>query len=499
MNLQRAMGLLLHPTSLPGRYGIGEINEMAYRWVDTLVRARQRIWQILPLGPTGYGDSPYQTHSAFAGNPLLIDLEALSQRGYVPAETLANAPAFPAHEVDYGGVIAWKKPLLREAFDRFDRIADEQERAAFEAFCAEHDGEWLHDYALFMALKRHFGGGPWNEWPVEVRRREPEVLLHYSMRLAGDIMAHKFQQYLFFRQWSALKAYANERGILIMGDIPIYVAYDSADVWANQHLFCLDEDGLPTEVAGVPPDYFSETGQLWGNPLYRWDVMASQNFAWWVARVRHTLRTVDIIRLDHFRGFESYWAVPYGEPTAVDGRWVKGPGAALFTTLKVALGDVPFVAEDLGMITPEVIALRDRFGFPGMRILQFAFDDGPANEHLPHNYTKPTVVYTGTHDNDTTRGWYEQATPHEREMVRRYLGYQPDDVAWALMRLGAQSPAVWAIFPVQDVLSLGSDARMNYPGRPGGNWRWRLLPNALTQAHLDGLAELATLYGRASA
>ncbi len=496
MKLKRSAGLLLHPTSLPGRFGIGEINEAAYHWVDILVAAGQTVWQMLPLGPTGYGDSPYQTFSAFAGNPLLIDLTRLANEGYVPHQALEEAPIFPEERVDYGAVIAWKKPLLLGAYQRFVASADPAEMATFNAFCAEHDATWLHDYALFMALKEHFGGKAWDTWPQELRRREPAALAAWSERLSSTIMAHKFLQYQFFKQWGELKRYANERGIQILGDIPIYVAYDSADVWARQELFHLDEDGHLTVVAGVPPDYFSSTGQLWGNPLYRWDVMATQSYQWWIERVRMMLRQVDIVRLDHFRGFEAYWEVPAGEETAVNGRWVEGPGAELFEALFNALGEVPIIAEDLGVITPEVEALRDRFGFPGMKVLQFAFDGDAANPYLPHNYERNCVVYTGTHDNDTTRGWFESTSERERAFCLSYLGYTPDDIAWALMRLAASSVAALAVFPVQDVLGLGSEARMNMPSRATGNWAWRLRENQLTADHVDRLAELAETYGR---
>jgi 4-alpha-glucanotransferase len=504
MKLERSAGLLLHPTSLPGRFGIGEISEVAYRWVDTMVAARQTVWQILPLGPTGYGDSPYQTFSAFAGNPLLIDLARLAHEGYVVHEALEQAPIFSEERVEFGPVIAWKKPLLLEAHKRFATNADPAEVTAFNSFCAEHDGIWLHDYAFFMALKDYFGGEAWGTWPHELRRREPTALATWGEQLAPAIMAYKFLQYQFFKQWGELKRYAKEHGILIFGDIPIYVSHDSADVWAHQHLFPLDEDGHPTVVAGVPPDYFSPTGQLWGNPLYRWDVMATQGYRWWIERVRITLHQVDMVRLDHFRGFEAYWEVPAGEETAVNGRWVKGPGEALFETLLNTLGDpsagsergVPIIAEDLGVITPEVEALRDGFGFPGMKILQFAFDDNAANPYLPHNYEHNCVVYTGSHDNDTTRGWFASAPEHERAFCTRYLGYTPDDMAWALMRLAASSVAALAIFPVQDVLSLGSEARMNMPSQAAGNWTWRLPANALSDDHISRLAELAETYGR---
>ncbi len=496
MKLERSAGLLLHPTSLPGRFGIGEINEMAYRWVDTMVAARQTVWQVLPLGPTGYGDSPYQTFSAFAGNPLLIDLNRLAREGYVPHQALEEAPIFSEERVDFGPVITWKKPLLLGAYQQFAIQADPAEEAAFNAFCAEHDAIWLHDYAFFMALKDHFGGETWGTWPRKLRRREPTALAAWGERLAPAMMAHKFLQYQFFKQWGELKRYANEQGIQILGDIPIYVAYDSADVWGRQDLFPLDEDGRPTVVGGVPPDYFSPTGQLWGNLLYRWEVMAAQGYQWWIERVRMMLHQVDMVRFDHFRGFEAYWEVPASEKTAVKGRWVKGPGAALFEALFDALGDMPIIAEDLGVITPEVEALRDRFGFPGMKILQFAFGDDASNPYLPHNYERNCVVYTGSHDNDTTHGWFASAPEREQAFCLSYLGYTPDDIAWALMRLAVSSIAALAIFPVQDVLSLGSEARMNMPSQAAGNWAWRLRAHELNENHVARLAELAETYGR---
>ena len=496
MKLKRSMGLLLHPTSLPGRFGIGEMNEAAYHWVDTLVAAGQTVWQVLPLGPTGYGDSPYQTFSAFAGNPLLIDLAGLARAGYVPHEALEEAPLFPEGRVDFGPVITWKKPLLLGAYQQFATQAGPAEEAAFDAFCAEHDAIWLHDYAFFMALKDYFGGCAWDTWPRELRRREPATLATWSGRLSSAITAHKFLQYLFFKQWGELKRYANQQGIQILGDLPIYVAYDSADVWARQDLFHLDEEGRPTVVAGVPPDYFSPTGQLWGNPLYRWDAIATHGYQWWTERVRIMLHQVDMVRFDHFRGFEAYWEVPAAEETAVNGRWVEGPGAELFEALFDTLGEVPIIAEDLGVITPEVEALRERFGFPGMKILQFAFDGNATNPYLPHNYERNCVVYTGSHDNNTTRGWFASAPKCERAFCLSYLGYTPDDIAWALMRLAASSVAALAIFPVQDVLSLGSEARMNMPSQAAGNWAWRLRDNELTDDHVARLADLAETYGR---
>lgn len=492
----RASGVLLHPTSLPGRYGIGELGEEAARFIDFLVASRQRIWQVLPLGPTSYGDSPYQALSAFAGNPLLISLSQLVQEGYLSQDDLAGAPDFPADAVDYGWVISWKKPLLRRAFENFQRVATPAARRELETFTSRQAG-WLLDFARFMAFKEHFEGKCWVDWDPAIRSRDARALAELSAPLDAEIQLHQFLQYVFFRQWGRLKAYANTHGIQILGDLPIFVAFDSADVWANPDLFYLDEKGHPTVVAGVPPDYFSETGQLWGNPLYRWDVMKEQGFRWWVQRISKAMALYDMIRLDHFRGFEAYWEIPAGDETAVNGRWVKAPGEELFETIERELGKLPIIAEDLGLITPEVEALRLRFGFPGMKILQFAFSD-PSNAYLPHNYEPNCVVYTGTHDNDTTRGWYASASPAEKDYMRRYLGCGGQDPAWDLIRLGMMSVADRSIVPMQDLLSLGSEARLNTPGRPSGNWSWRFRREVLTQDLADRLGELAVLYGRAN-
>ncbi|RMF60663.1 MAG: 4-alpha-glucanotransferase [Calditrichaeota bacterium] len=494
---ERSSGLLLHPTSLPGRYGIGELGKMAYQWVDFLKKASQSIWQILPLGPTGYGNSPYQTVSVFAGNPLMIDLTLLVEWGYLPDHYLENIPRFPEGKVDYDTVIAWKIPLLLETYERYQDKANPEEKKAFEAFCEKHNSEWLDDFSLFLALKNHFGGKSWHTWDASIKHREPKALEHWKEKLSESVQAQKFLQYLFFKQWEALKKYANEQGVFIFGDIPIYVTYDSADVWAHQELFSLDEQGLPTHVAGVPPDYFSKTGQLWGNPLYNWDAMRENDYQWWKQRIRLMLEMVDLFRIDHFRGFEGYWAVPFGNKTAEHGEWMKGPGAEFFQSLLETFGRLPVVVEDLGIITPEVEALRDQFGFPGMKILQFAFDSGPKNPFLPHNFDKNCVVYTGSHDNDTTVGWFAKARPNEREYCLKYLGGKKEDIAWQFIRLALSSTAMLSIFPVQDILSLGSEARMNLPGEANGNWTWRLKENQLRDEHASRLAELCEIYGRA--
>ena len=495
--LSRASGMLMHPTSLPSPFGIGDLGKVAYAWIDFMAAAGQTIWQILPLGPTGYGDSPYQTTSVFAGNPLLIDLVPLHQRGYISEEALNNRPAFPENRVDFPAVINWKIPLLLKAAERFAKHAEPEQRTAFATFCDRYNHSWLNEFALFMALKYHYDEQCWNTWPEDIKLRKEAALEKARQDLAAEISAHKFLQFCFFEQWIALRKYANERGIRIMGDIPIYVTYDSAEVWADQDLFHLKKNGDPSVVAGVPPDYFSKTGQLWGNPIYRWDKMAKRGFKWWIERVQNTMDCVDLVRMDHFRGFEAYWAVPFGEETAVNGTWKKAPGRKLFKTLLKELGELPIIAEDLGFITPEVRALRDEFHFPGMKILQFAWGSGPGDAFLPHNYDPNCVVYTGSHDNDTSIGWYDTAAPHEREFLMRYLGQQHmEDVAGSLIRLAMSSSAKLAIIPVQDLLRLGTEARMNLPGKPGGNWEWRLRPNELQDEHLNYMRELTEIFNR---
>jgi 4-alpha-glucanotransferase len=502
---RRSAGLLLHPTSLPGGFGIGSLGQEARQFVDFLVEAGMSIWQVLPLGPTGYGDSPYQSFSSFAGNPLLIDLQVLLQQGYLSAEDLQAAPEFSPERVDYGTVIPYKRRLLGRAFAVWQDHPPAGSREAFEQFCAKEEG-WLEEFALFMALKLHFEAqgqeGPWSAWPLPLVRREKPALEQMRRGLAEEIREQKFQQFLFFGQWRELKSYAGQRGIRLIGDLPIFVAYDSADVWANQGLFQLDENGEPVAVAGVPPDYFSATGQLWGNPLYDWPRHREQGYRWWIQRVRASLGRVDLLRLDHFRGFEAYWRVPAGETTAVKGRWTKGPGPELLTALRDSLGDLPspaglpIIAEDLGVITPPVVRLRKRFGLPGMKVLQFAFDEEFDNDYLPHTYEPNCVVYTGTHDNDTTTGWYAAASEEIRDKVRRYLGRDGHDIAWDLVRLAFASVAAMAVVPVQDLLRLGSEARMNYPSRAEGNWQWRVRPGALGQEIAGRLHELAGLYDR---
>jgi 4-alpha-glucanotransferase len=498
MRFPRAGGVLVHPTSFPSPYGIGDLGQGAYDFVDFLVRSRQSIWQILPLGPTGYGDSPYQSFSAFAGNPLLISPTLLQRDGYLPDPLPMETPSFPADRVDFGWVIGWKAKLLAEAHRRFQSQPPQGKAAAFDAFCQEQ-ATWLDDFALFMALKRRHQdheGGVWNTWPADIARRRPEAMKRWSKKLVGDIALEKFKQFLFFEQWLALKQHANDQGIRVVGDVPIFVAYDSADVWANPDIFYLAEDGGPTVVAGVPPDYFSATGQRWGNPLYRWDVLARSDYAWWVDRLRMTFTQVDVVRIDHFRGFDAYWEIPADEPTAVVGRWVKGPGARFFEAMRDALGDLPIIAEDLGVITPTVEALRDQFAFPGMKILQFAFGGERNSDFLPHNFDRNCVVYTGTHDNETTLGWYRNATADEQDHVRRYVARDGSDICWDMIRLAYASVADTAVVPLQDLMSLGNEARMNFPGKTGGWWTWRYRTEMLTGHMAHRLAEITELFGR---
>jgi 4-alpha-glucanotransferase len=494
----RSSGVLLHPTSLPGPYGLGDLGEWAFRFVDVLAANHQRAWQVLPLGPTSYGDSPYQCLSAFAGNPLLISFDRLVTEGWLTQADLADLPPFPADRVDFGWVIPYHFDKLDVAYAGFVQRADREARDAFGAWVAAEAG-WLDDFALFMALKNEHGGRPWVEWPEGEALRHPEALEAARSRHAGAVERLKWIQWQFFRQWSAVKAYANSRDIRVIGDIPIFVAHDSADVWANTGLFYLDAKGFPTVIAGVPPDYFSETGQRWGNPLYRWDAMAADGYAWWVRRIRAALQLVDIVRVDHFRGFEAYWEVPASEPTAVKGQWVPGPGSAFFDVVEAALGKLPIIAEDLGVITPEVEALRDGHHLPGMKVLQFAWGDFTGREpFLPHNHVPNCVVYTGTHDNNTTLGWLaEEATDAMRDHLRQYLGHEPVELNWDLIRLAQASVAHTAVVPLQDLLGLGSSARMNLPGREGGNWSYRCSPHDLEHVAWPRLSHLTYIYGRA--
>ena len=504
----RSSGILLHPTSLAGPYGIGDLGARAFEFIDLLASSGQRLWQVLPLGPTGYGDSPYQCFSAFAGNPLLISLDVLIEEGLLSAADVPNGAGFADGTVEFETVLAHRHAVWPRVLDRFDASADAALRDRFERFCADQRA-WLDDFALFMAVKAAHGHVAWTLWESGIAQRDPDAIARWSARCARDIRLHKLTQFLFFDQWRRVREACHARSIELMGDLPIFVAHDSADVWAQRDLFRLDADGHPSVVAGVPPDYFSATGQLWGNPHYRWDVLERSGFAWWVERVRAVLALVDRVRIDHFRGFVASWEVPRDAPTAVTGRWVAGPGAALFDAVRSDLraAQLPFVAENLGVITPEVEALRERFELPGMAILQFAFGTDPqAPDFKPHNYPRNRVVYTGTHDNDTTVGWWSgdaghsTRSPgeleHEREHACRYLGTDGREVHWDFIRAVLASVADTAIVPAQDLLGLGSEARMNRPGTVRGNWRWRLRPGQLTGDVVRRLATLTETYDR---
>jgi 4-alpha-glucanotransferase len=495
MRFPRASGVLLHPTSLPGPHGSGDFGPAAYHFVDWLVAAGQKLWQILPLGGIGPGNSPYMSSSAFAGNVLLIDLAELQLRGWLTAAEHAASPPFPDRRVDFAGVVPYRMERLARAARRFAAVAVGDERADYEAFRARH-ADWLDDYTLFMTLAEQHGWRDWSDWDGPMAARDPAALADATLRHAERIGFWTFCQWCFFRQWLALKAYANQRGIEVIGDAPIFIAYQSAEVWARRELFELDAHGRPTAVAGVPPDAFSDTGQRWGNPLYRWKAHAREGYAWWVQRIRRTFELVDLVRIDHFRGFAGYWEIPADEPTAVRGRWLPGPGAALFKAIAQALGPLPIIAEDLGVITPDVVALRRKFAFPGMRVLQFAFDDGSGNAYLPHNHEVDSVVYTGTHDNDTTLGWWAALTEAQRERVRDYLGTEGREIHWDLIRAASASVADTVVHPMQDVLGLGGEHRMNLPGRGEGYWEWRFDWSQVQPEHARRLAHITRIYRR---
>ncbi|HJQ22505.1 MAG TPA: 4-alpha-glucanotransferase [Blastocatellia bacterium] len=506
MRFDRSSGILLHPTSLPGRFGIGDLGPAAYQLIDFLDAGNQRLWQIMPLGPTGYGDSPYSSFSAFAGNVNLVSPERLVQDGLLAADALQETPEFAGHRVDYGTVIEYKQGLLKQAFDNFKHTQNHNVIEQFNGFRHYAEG-WLDDYALFSALKDRHEGAAWNTWEPGQARRDRQALAAAREALRDQVEAHEFYQYLFFKQWLELKAYANHKAVKIIGDVPIFVAHNSADVWANREQFKLNEDGSPRVVAGVPPDYFSKTGQLWGNPIYDWQRMQADGFSWWVERVRALMRMVDIVRIDHFRGFAATWEVPAEHETAEHGEWVTAPGRELFQALRHELGDIAVIAEDLGTITPDVHALRDELRLPGMRVLQFAFGGTSDNTHLPHNYVPNTVVYTGTHDNDTTVGWFSreagEGSTHnaeqierERDYCRKYLSTDGREINWDFIRAAMASVADIAIIPLQDVLGLGSEARMNIPASEQGNWGWRYTEGALTGEASSRLRELAAIYGR---
>ena len=497
MRFDRAAGILLHPSSLPGKFGIGDLGSEAYNFVNFLEAAGQKLWQVFPLGPTGYGDSPYQCFSAFAGNPILISPEKLCEDGFLEEREIENTPYQNPHQIDYGDVINYKRFLLKKAFESFKKNPNGLE-VEFKSFC-ESNNDWLDDFSLFMASKDYHGGQVWTSWDKELVKREAKAIKTWKEKLSDDIQYHKFVQFNFFRQWDKIKKYANEKGIKIIGDMPIFIAYDSADLWANKNLFTVDENGNLISVAGVPPDYFSVTGQLWGNPLYRWEEMEKDDFLWWRNRMKNLLNIVDIVRIDHFRGFEAYWEIPGDAPTAETGKWVKAPGEKLFKALKKYLGELPIIAEDLGVITKEVVALRDQFDFPGIKILQFAFGTDMETKFLPHNFIPNCVVHTGSHDNDTTRGYFEKARNEENDIyshTQKYLNYFGDEITFHLIRLAYASVADMAIIPMQDVLNLGGESRMNFPGKLGGNWTWRYtwdqVPSNLAQTY----KEMAILFDR---
>lgn len=520
MDFPRSAGLLLHPTSLPGSGGVGTLGKEARGFVDFIARAELGLWQILPLGPTGYGDSPYQSLSAFAGNPYLIDLEELAALGLVDSGELAAASAPNTGRVDFGGLFTEKNRLIDAAWAKFKAagansidaktVAAETRAggaggtssgagggmaAEFEAF-SRANAYWLDDFALFLAIKESHNFHSWDRWPADLKKRKAEALAEFSRAKRDRILRHKFAQYLFRKQWDALRAYANSRRVKIIGDIPIFVAYDSADTWAHPELFLLRGDMLPSKVAGVPPDYFAATGQLWGNPLYDWEQNSREAYAWWIARIKSSFDLVDILRIDHFRGFVGYWAVPADHKTAAGGSWEKGPGIALFEAIRAALGELPIIAEDLGFITPEIRALRDRLGFPGMKILQFAFEAEDDNPDYPHNYPRNSVVYTGTHDNDTCMGWLKGAAPAAARRALGYVGGRRAGFAWNMIKAAWASPASMAIAPMQDLLSLGTETRMNYPGKQDHFWSWRMADGALDAALCRRLRALTRRYFR---
>lgn len=495
-------GILLHPTCFPGPYGIGELGAEAYKFIDFLERSGLNTWQVLPLGHTGFGDSPYQPFSAFAGQPLIISLEHLKELKLLYPSDFSEMPAWNPEQVSYGDLIEFKTGLLKRAYERFidekheDALSTNEElMAKYRDFCS--NSFWLEDYALFMAGKDYHDGEPWYLWEDSLKKPTKRQKLNWIKKLDKEMGYYRFIQFLFYTEWTELKKYANDKNIKIIGDIPIFMAWDSVDVWANQELFLLDSKGYPTCVAGVPPDYFSATGQLWGNPLYNWEKHTASGYEWWLNRIRHQLTLSDFLRIDHFRGFDKFWAIPYGETTAINGKWVQAPGINFFTQLEATLGyHLPIIAEDLGEIDDSVIELRDKFGLPGMKVLQFAFENPEENDFLPHNFTRNCVCYTGTHDNDTTLGWYTHAYEASRDKIRRYFSTDGYDICWILIRACFASVANMAVVPMQDVLSLDSWARFNTPGVAEGNWAWRYKAEALTPALEARLYETCKMYGR---
>lgn len=498
MKFNRESGVLLHPTSLPSKYGIGDLGKEAYEFVDFLYNSKQRLWQMLPLGPVGYGESPYQSFSAFAGNTMLISIDKMIELNLLANQDTTSIPEFDANEVDFEAVKAYKQKLFKLAYSRFSAV----DNVSFENFIRENS-DWLEEYSFFMALKDHFGGVAWNSWEKAIGRREESAMAYYKSLLEHDIIYQKFLQFLFFTQWHELKAYANQKGIKIIGDIPIFISNDSSDAWSQRELFEIDEEGNPTKVAGVPPDFFSDTGQYWGNPHYKWEEIENNQFKWWIDRFEMLLMVVDIIRIDHFRGFEAYWEIPGSETTAINGKWVKAPGKSLFATIEKHLGKLPIIVEDLGVITKEVEELKEAFDFPGMKILQFSFGKGAEERFLPHNYESDSVVYTGTHDNNTTVGWYKNSVktqPESMELLRKYFDISdtvsPKDICWKLIEIAFRCNSVIAIVPMQDILCLDEDARMNIPSTIGGNWAWRFKEEQVTEEIKNRLIELSNTYHR---
>ena len=489
----RASGILLPVSSIPSTYGIGAFSKEAYEFVDFLKAAGQTYWQILPLGPTGYGDSPYQSFSTFAGNPYYIDLEELIEAGFLTKKQCDDCDwGENASYVDYEKIYLSRFKVLKAAFEK----SGIESNRDFQNFVKENDF-WIPDYALYMAVKDHFEGKSWSLWEEDIRLRKPEALKKYSELLKEQVLCYEFQQYLFTSQWARLKKYANENGIKIIGDIPIYVAFDSADAWANPELFQFDENCMPTGVAGCPPDAFSSTGQLWGNPLYRWDYHKETGYAWWIKRISYCYRLYDVVRIDHFRGFDEYYNIPFGDATAEFGKWEKGPGYDLFKVLKEKLGNKPVIAEDLGFLTPSVLKLVKKTGYPGMKVLQFAFDPGEESDYLPHNYSANSVVYTGTHDNDTMRGWYQSASRHDRTFARKYLNIKGSkEIGWNFIRAALASVADTAIIPIQDYLNLGSEARINIPSTLGNNWKWRMVKGQIDEDLAERIYTMCKMYGR---
>ncbi len=493
MFTSRRSGILLHPSSLPGPQPIGTLGQEAYDFIDWLVTAGQSVWQILPLGPTGYSNCPYSCYSAFAGNPRLINLQKLVDAGDLQASKLPAAASVSSN-VDFAAAET-QLSLLRLASDHFSETASPARRQAYEQFCREQ-AYWLNDYCFFMSMRQLQQNRDWQQWPEEVRQRQQKALHKWGLELQTEISWHKYLQFIFFEQWFELKSYANQNGVEIFGDLPIFVAENSADVWANRHLFHLDEKEQPTLVAGVPPDYFSKTGQRWGNPLYDWEQMAEDGYSWWLARFRWNLQLFDMIRVDHFRGFSACWAIPADEKTAINGKWVDVPGKQLFNRLRSEFGELPIVAEDLGVITPEVEKLRDKFNLPGMKVLQFAFDSGPSNPYLPHNHRPNSVVYTGTHDNNTSLAWWRSLDSKGKQQVKDYLKRPCHDMPWTLIETAMASVAKLAIIPLQDLLALDGKSRMNQPGTANGNWQWRNLPDQSNREITVQLRHLSHLYGR---